>query len=79
MERQDGFRGRSDKVLDWAKLGGQYGAEKQELEEKPTKKGATEVSRMWGGGKDGGTNFVLFGMKPLGYLCVIPSSFQWCP
>lgn len=76
MERQDGCRGRSDKVQDWAKLGGQYGAEKQELEEKPTKKWATEVSRLWGGGIYGGTNIVLFGIKPLRYLRVIPSSFQ---
>lgn len=26
-----------------------------------------------------GTNIVLFRIKPLEYLCVIPSSFQWCP
>lgn len=76
LERQDGFKGRSYKVQNWAKLGGQYRAEKQELEEKPTKKWVTEVSRMWGGGKNGGTNIVLFGIKPLGYLCVIPSGFQ---
>lgn len=48
-----GSRGRSDKVQDWAKLGHQYGAEKQELKEKPTKKWSTEVSRMWGGEKMG--------------------------
>lgn len=32
-----------------------------------------------GEGRRWGTNIVLFGNKPLGYLCVIPSSSQWCP
>lgn len=55
-----GSRGRSDKVQDWAKLGHQYGAEKQELKEKPTKKWSTEVSRMWGGEKMGAKHCVVW-------------------
>lgn len=45
----------------------------------PLRSGQQRSAGCGEGGKMGGTNIVLFGIKPLGYLWVIPSSFQWCP
>lgn len=52
----------SGKVQVWARLGGQSGAEKLELEEKLC---TIEASRMWEREKGEGTGVVLFEIKPL--------------